>query len=198
MKHLKLFENFEVVDPIKYGDPLNTKEINFLKGYNVMCPEYIKKDDGYYYIGNYRCDGIKNLPKMYIKYICDKYDIIKYTINDDFSIDVVGDVNLHYQDLTKIPLKFNKVGGDFYCGFNQLTTLRGAPNTVGGDFFCFMNQLTSLEGGPNTVGGSFVCYNNLSSTVVHCKDNSPDVIINQQVKENSNSISQNMDIIIED
>ena len=83
-----------------------------------------------------------------------------YTINDDGSIDVDGDVNLSRKKLTKIPFNFSKVGGDFYCYGNQLTTLEGAPNTVSGDFFCYDNQLTSLEGAPNNVGGGFYCSNN--------------------------------------
>jgi hypothetical protein len=39
MKHIKLFENFEVVYPIKYGDPLNSKEISYLEQYGVHLPE---------------------------------------------------------------------------------------------------------------------------------------------------------------
>jgi len=39
MKHIKLFESFEIAEPIKYGgEPLNNKELNFLQGYNIMCP----------------------------------------------------------------------------------------------------------------------------------------------------------------
>ena len=83
-----------------------------------------------------------------------------YTINDDGSIDVEGDVDLSHEKLTKIPFNFGKVSGDFFCYNNQLTTLEGAPNTVGGDFFCYDNQLTSLEGAPNNVGGGFYCSNN--------------------------------------
>ena len=83
-----------------------------------------------------------------------------YTINDDGSIDVDGDVDLSTKKLTKIPFKFRNVSGDFYCNNNQLTSLKGAPNNVGGDFFCYDNQLTSLEGAPNNVGGGFYCSNN--------------------------------------
>ena len=48
MKHLKLFENFEVVEPILHGEPLNKVEIKILGRYNVLCPELILKDDNYY------------------------------------------------------------------------------------------------------------------------------------------------------
>ena len=62
-----------------------------------------------------------------------------YTINDDGSIDVEGDVDLSREKLTKIPFSFGKVSGDFYCYDNQLTSLEGAPNSVGGSFWCHNN-----------------------------------------------------------
>jgi hypothetical protein len=96
--------------------------------------------------------------------LCQEYDIDNYSINEDGSIDVDGDVDLSNNGLTKIPLKFRNVLGDFYCHENQLTSLEGAPNIVGGDFNCDDNQLTSLEGAPLSVGGYFSCeYNNLTS-----------------------------------
>ena len=88
-----------------------------------------------------------------------------YTINDDGSIDVVGDVDLSRKKLTKIPFNFSKVSGYFACHNNQLTTLEGAPNSVSVGFYCYGNQLTTLEGSPNTVGGGFYCYNNKLTTL---------------------------------
>ena len=86
------------------------------------------------------------------------------TKNPDGSIDVDGDVHLFNLNLKKLPLKFNKVSGYFWCSYNQLTSLEGAPIEVGGGFYCFNNKLTSLEGGPNKVGGDFYCsYNQLTS-----------------------------------
>ena len=83
-----------------------------------------------------------------------------YTINEDGSIDVDGDVDLYNRNLTKIPFKFRNVSGYFGCNNNQLTSLDGAPNTVGRWFDCTDNQLTSLEGAPSSVGGGFYCHNN--------------------------------------
>jgi len=167
MKHIKLFENFEVVEPIKYGEPLNNKEINFLKGYNVMCPEFILKDDNYYYIFDHRCENIKDVPLIYINFICKKYDIENYTINDDYSVDVIGNVSLSgRKGLTKLPLKFNKVRGHFSCICNQLTTLEGGPESVTGSFSCDINNLTTLEGSPKKVGGHFSCGNNKLTTLL--------------------------------
>ena len=92
--------------------------------------------------------------------ICKEYDIKNYTINPDGSIDVDGNVDLSYMDLTEIPLKFNKVSGSFYCYNNQLTSLVGGPKEVGRNFDCYNNQLTSLERSPIELGGSFWCNRN--------------------------------------
>ena len=62
--------------------------------------------------------------------ICEKYNITNYSINPDGSIDVEGDVNLSYRNLTKIPIKFNKVSGYFYCAFNKLTSLENFPKEI--------------------------------------------------------------------
>jgi len=84
-----------------------------------------------------------------------------YTINDDGSIDVDGNVILVDKKLTKIPFKFRNVSGSFYCSYIKLTFLGGSPINVGGDFFyCSNNHLTSLDGAPNFVGGNFYCYHN--------------------------------------
>jgi len=40
--------------------------------------------------------------------LCKKYDINNYTINDDMSISVEGDVNLSYRNLKSIPIKFKE------------------------------------------------------------------------------------------
>jgi hypothetical protein len=92
--------------------------------------------------------------------ICKKFGIRNYTINEDSTIDVDGDVDLYRKGLTKIPLKFGKVSGNFSCGYNQLESLSGAPLSVGGDFSCGDNQLKSLEGSPLSVGGRFYCHSN--------------------------------------
>jgi hypothetical protein len=163
VKHLKLFENFEVVEPIKYGDPLNSKEIKFLEGFNIPCPEFILKDDNYYYVFNHRCEKIKDVFLTYVHAVCSKLNIQNYKINDDFTIDVNGSVDCSV-DLKyffdKIPLNFNKVYGDFRFSNNNLTTLEGSPNWVGGYFNCGYNELTTLEGAPEYVGGDFWCNDN--------------------------------------
>ena len=92
--------------------------------------------------------------------ICNKYEIGNYSINEDRSIDVDGNVNLNSCKLSKLPIKFGRVNGDFDCRNNQLTSLEGSPSHVGFDFYCNHNQLTSLEGAPSHVGFDFYCRNN--------------------------------------
>ena len=96
--------------------------------------------------------------------ICKKFDIENYTINEDSTVDVDGNVDLYDKRLTKLPLKFGKVSGNFSCSFNQLKSLEGSPLSVGGGFNCRFNQLKSLSGAPLSVGGNFSCsYNQLKS-----------------------------------
>jgi hypothetical protein len=92
--------------------------------------------------------------------ICDKYGIENWSINSDGLVDVDGSVFLNHKRLTKLPLKFGKVTGDFSCVRNKLTTLKGCPNTVDGYFSCNYNNLTSLEFCPRRVGGEFCCARN--------------------------------------
>ena len=92
-----------------------------------------------------------------ISLICEKYGIINYTVNDDGSIDVNGNVDLYGYQLTELPLTFNKVTGWFDCGRNNLTSLKGCPRWIGDSFYCSHNDLTSLEFSPDYVGGSFNC-----------------------------------------
>jgi hypothetical protein len=107
---------------------------------------------------------IKNFKKFFdnrkIDSICKEYDITDYTINSDGSIDVDCSVYIRFKRLTKLPLKFGRVSGDFDCSHNNLTSLEGCPGWVGGDFDCHNNNLTSLEGGPESVGDDFDCHNN--------------------------------------
>jgi hypothetical protein len=105
-----------------------------------------------------------------ISLICKQYNIKNYTINDDESIDVNGNVYLNNIKLTKLPLTFNKVSGDFWCGNNQLTTLKGSPHWVGKNFHCDKNELTDLKFCPKNIGGVFFCYDNRLTSLEHSPD----------------------------
>ncbi|MHA1883074.1 MAG: hypothetical protein ACTSUO_08520 [Candidatus Thorarchaeota archaeon] len=84
----------------------------------------------------------------------------KCTQNEDGTWSCKGNVDLGRLNLKKLPVKFKRVEGNFYCDHNQLTSLDGAPEYVGKDFDCSHNQLTTLEGGPKRVEGYFYCEHN--------------------------------------
>lgn len=95
--------------------------------------------------------------------ICNKYDIKNYTIEDGL-VNVDGSVYLNNKRLSKLPLEFGIVSGNFWCYDNWLINLRGAPLEVGSGFYCYNNKLTSLKGAPIKVGYVFNCSsNNLTS-----------------------------------
>jgi hypothetical protein len=116
-----------------------------------------------------------------IREICNDYDIENYTINDDFSIDVNGDVYLSGKGLTEVPLNFKIVYGNFNLGGNRLSSLIGSPDFVSGYFSCHNNRLSSLEFCPGYIGGNFHCYNNKITSlefgskyiggIINCKKN---------------------------
>ena len=90
--------------------------------------------------------------------------IKKYTINEDLTVDVNGDVSIKNKHILFLPIKFGVVTGNFSITKCMLHSLEGAPREVGEHFYCFANKLTSLEGGPREVGENFNCAdNNLTS-----------------------------------
>lgn len=86
-----------------------------------------------------------------------------YNLNDEGSIDVIGNVNFSASYLTELPLRFNKVTGNFDCSKLSLGTLKNAPLEVGGDFDCSFNNLTSLKYMPTKVGGTVIFDNTLKT-----------------------------------
>ena len=92
----------------------------------------------------------------------DEMGVEYYIINDDYSIDVKGNVFLQSKNLQLFPslIQFNKIAGDFRCDSNQLTSLKGGPRNVYGSFRCDSNQLINLKWGPKIVLFHYYCNNN--------------------------------------
>ena len=126
-----------------------------LKTINKLTPEIQSIIDG----------KTKATTKDQVKIILYNLEIKNYTINEDLTVDVTGDVIIDYKTLKIMPpVQFGVVTGNFNCDGNELTTLQGGPTEVGGNFYCSSNQLTTLQGGPTKVGGYFVCaYNELTT-----------------------------------
>ena len=97
------------------------------------------------------------------------YNVENYTINDDLSVDVAGDVNLSGMGLSSIPIKFGIVVGNFNCNYNRLSSLESCLISVCGNFNCSYNNLQNLIGCPDMVG-SFLCGFNKLDTLKYCPD----------------------------
>jgi len=112
----------------------------------------------------------------------DKYKIKNTKILSDGSVDVKGDVKLSRQlsHLSKLPINFNYVDGDFDISENELTTLEGSPIKVGGSFYAYKNRLMSLRGGPREVSNFVISDNDITSL-----KNSPNIVKDDYVCSNN-------------
>ncbi|WP_155638613.1 hypothetical protein [Burkholderia cepacia] len=102
--------------------------------------------------------------KAGVMYFLDELYVKNYTINDDLTVDVEGDVKLPdhgVKDMLSdnpysicpesLPIQFGIVKGDFDCG-NLSTLEHGMPDYVGGNFVCVCADVVSLKGMPEHVG----------------------------------------------
>ncbi|MCK9475557.1 MAG: hypothetical protein M0R46_06555 [Candidatus Muirbacterium halophilum] len=113
--------------------------------------------------------------------ICKKYNIKNYTINNDGSIDVNGNVDLSGKNLNILPLNFRSINGFFDCSNNKLTSLEGSPENIDGFFNCNDNNLTSLKNSPKRINKDFWCGGNKIKNIDYfpkyyknlCIDNNP-------------------------
>lgn len=105
-----------------------------------------------------------------------------YKINDDRSIDVIGDVVFpdFASFLTVLPLRFNNVSGNFDCSrLVNLKSLTGSPVHVHGIFNCAFTKITSLEYAPESAE-TLIFDNNLESLSTgnrNCKFNHVHILI---------------------
>lgn len=110
---------------------------------------------------NYYFNKGKKPTRRRIAITCEFFGIKNYTIYDNMSIDVQGDVLLSYKSLTEIPLAFNTVTGNFICSYNNLTSMKGVPYCVGGVFDCSNNNLlSSLDYFPGDTENFRTSFNN--------------------------------------
>lgn len=101
--------------------------------------------------------------------------VADYTLIDahyGFLVDVEGHLDLSYNSIDSIAVKFNRVQSNFDCSHNQLSSLLGAPSYVGGWVDLDRNLLTSLEYAPKT-GKDFYCSNNQLTSLRYCPQNIP-------------------------
>ena len=174
-------------DWVKYGEynPEYVKTlINILDKAQEEKTGIFKLDNSLYHDGGrqFRFSNPKDVPP---EKILEHLGVKNYTINEDGTVDVDGDVNLTYKELTEIPVKFGVVKGNFNVSSNNLLSLKNCPKVVTGEFNCSFNtklsslkygpksaknyycydcDLKSLEGAPNEVTGTFNCSGNKNLT----------------------------------
>lgn len=96
--------------------------------------------------------------KVQIEKWLKEHNVKNFTINDDLTIDVNGDLFIE-DDLPDF-INFNKVYADCTVWHTNVTTLRGVPKYVDGYFTCRRTSIESLEGCPIEIGNEFeVTYN---------------------------------------
>lgn len=103
---------------------------------------------------------------------CEEHGILGYTIHDDGTIDVDGDVDLSSRGLEALIVKFGVVHGEFSVAYNKLTTFYGFPTSVTRSLYCESNQIRYFKHCPSIIGGSFLVSDNKISNF----DDFPQVI----------------------
>jgi hypothetical protein len=93
--------------------------------------------------------------EKYIRNQCSILGIKNYTINNDMSIDVNGNVFIMREQVKYLPLVFRDVRTSFHFIESNLTSLIGSPRYVGSNFNIRDNSLTNLRYSPISVGGFF-------------------------------------------
>lgn len=78
-----------------------------------------------------------------INFFLNRNGIRNYTINEDFTVSVIGSVILANLGLSEIPCKFDSVSGDFDCSYNNLHSLKNCPDFVESDKY-FYNKCFCL------------------------------------------------------
>ena len=87
--------------------------------------------------GMIRCKSIKLLK---IKKWLEEYQIHDYTINEDLTVDVNGNVEVMHYGLVDIPVQFGTITGTFNISCNFIYKLSKFPRIVKGDFACYRNR----------------------------------------------------------
>lgn len=101
-----------------------------------------------------------------VKKWLDDMGISKYTINEDLTVDVDGNVFINHKHLKYIPIQFGEVNGLFDCSYNELESLKGSPIFIYGEYRCNNNDLKSLEFAPKSIYGCFHCNGNSLTSLV--------------------------------
>ncbi len=94
-------------------------------------------------------------------------DMDRFTVHDDLSVSVAGDLNINLEDFEggRLPVKFRTVSGTFNCAFSMLTTLDNGPDLMD-NLYCNANRLRSLA-----IDGRPPNFSNPSMATIVCNEN---------------------------
>lgn len=84
----------------------------------------------------------------------DDHEVTNYTINQDNTVDVAGNLILNGLRFKKLPVTFNKVDGNIYLASSLLESLEGLPSVVHGDLHLNATKLRTTKGMPSQINGS--------------------------------------------
>jgi hypothetical protein len=116
------------------------------------------------------------------------YNINNYKILTNYQsqfcpyvVDVDEDVDISYQNLKIIPIKFRIIYGYFDCSYNQLTNLLFSPQIIYGYFYINNNKIQSLKKCPQDIKGMFDCSSNLldKKSIIYLSKNIKDINISK-------------------
>jgi hypothetical protein len=82
-----------------------------------------------------------------------------FNVRDDGKVDVHGSVTAEGH-MSRFPVAFGRIGGDFNCMKCGLETLEGGPETVERNMIVEDNLLISLQGCPTSIRDGFYCDTN--------------------------------------
>ncbi len=83
---------------------------------------------------------LTEIQKGFLDEVC--YGRGEWDLNENGEVDTEDSVDMSNRNLTEIPIKFGKVKGNFWVGFNNLTTLKNLPNEIDGLIDLEGNNLT--------------------------------------------------------
>jgi hypothetical protein len=98
------------------------------------------------------------------------YEIVDDLVNVNGGIMLNGNSSTGRSGITKLPIAFGKVFGNFNISYSKLKSLKGCPTEVRGSFFCDHSNLTSLEYCPKIVSGNFYCMDNPLTSIKDAPD----------------------------
>lgn len=96
-------------------------------------------------------------PEAAIRNWLTQHGVENFTIDPATGVvDVDGNVIMDIDHVTKLPVKFGTVTGNFDIGGSNINTLEGCPHTVGKSFNCSHTDITSFDHAPQQVGRGFI------------------------------------------